>query len=62
MKRRSFFKSVARAVVIIALAPEICFRSKLDLPSAPRQKTATHLGLLEGWCQLVMKDNPLYLA
>lgn len=34
MNRRSFFKSVAKAIAIVAIAPEICFKTRLNLPSS----------------------------
>jgi len=36
IERRAFFKKMAAIMVAVALAPEICFRIKLDLPSAPK--------------------------
>lgn len=30
--RRTFFKSLAKAAAIVALAPQLCFRQKLELP------------------------------
>lgn len=33
MKRRSFFQSLAKAAAIVALAPQLAFRVKPDLPS-----------------------------
>lgn len=37
MKRRSFFKALARAIAIVAIAPELCFRAKLALPALPSE-------------------------
>jgi hypothetical protein len=31
--RRSFFKRIAAAVAVVALAPQLAFRQNLDLPS-----------------------------
>lgn len=33
MNTRTFFKSLAKAVAIVALAPQLCFRQKLELPA-----------------------------
>lgn len=33
MKRRGFFQSLARAAAIVALAPQLAFRTRPDLPN-----------------------------
>lgn len=30
--RRAFFRSLAKAAAIVALAPQLCFKQKLELP------------------------------
>lgn len=34
MKRRSFFRNLAAIIAAVAIAPEIAFRTKLELPKA----------------------------
>lgn len=40
MKRRSFFKRLAAVVAAVAIAPEIAFRTKLELPEVSDAPTS----------------------
>lgn len=44
MKRRAFFQSLAKAAAIVALAPQLAFRVKPEIPQAPKE-------LVAFWCQ-----------
>lgn len=38
ISKRSFFKKLGAVIAAVAIAPEIAFRTKLDLPQVPQEQ------------------------
>lgn len=65
MKRRSFFKRLATAAAIVALAPQLCFRQRLQLPDASNLELLPwqdHFGNMLTQMLLVAKQNLYVMA
>lgn len=59
MNRRSFFNSIAKAVAVVALAPQLCFRPRWEAPETVLSYRCNVMGIYE---QLRMCGNAYELT